>query len=554
MKLEFEQKIVPDDLIEELDFKGFLSLFDIELPLLPRKILRPMTQDEGISHFKRLYDFQTQIEQGKLDIESLIAQSRKLPLLDAVMPFFRDQHLEQFHLYSLGRFVSENQRLSELEVNCPLSSELSESCKGIQKILGSYMKGGFSALCHTSDEKEISEQIEVLGQKLRDELTLYENEIYTQTGLRMICPYPKEISPEAENLSKILNCNLLSVTDRQNICLIDFRLPSSVETIITEKETLAQSFDQLMQDKLNSINKSLHPLFGKFSIYYERRKQRVYDYALLWAKNRYAFCFPEFQTEFGCKLRGAQLPYLRNQVKEYVPLNLDLNQGSNVLFGANMTGKTTVLKTLYFHLTAIRMGLPVPAEAVQLHFPAQVELSLRTSGDIRKNLSSFGEEIQFFTREISSCAYILADELFQSTDPVSGTELSGIFLSEFSEKEVVFFCTSHYPEVLRVRNISLFRMKDTAFDVRCSMFDVRCSMFDVRCSMFDVRCSMFEEKTESNFTFEDLLKKIPYQLESISPDNIDEALEESRKPLYIALHFPLPESVKGKIRDKLGEV
>ncbi|MDM8550494.1 hypothetical protein QUF72_10465 [Desulfobacterales bacterium HSG2] len=524
MKLEFEQKIVSDDLTEELDFKGFLSLFDIKLPLLPRKILHPMNQEEGTSHFKRLCDFQARIEQGELDIERLIAQSRKLPLLDSLMPFFKDRSLEQFHLYSLGRFVSENQRFTELEANCPLAPELNESCAGIQAILENEMKNGFSALRHTSEERTISEQIETLEQQLRAELTRYENDIYAETGLRMIYPYPKETDSQNENLSKILNCKLLSVTDRQNVRLIDFRLPISVETMITEKDALAQSFGQLMEKKLERINKKLGPLSDEFSVYYEKRKQRVYYYALLWVKNRYSFCLPEFQAEFGCKIRQAALPCLKNQIREYVPLNLDLDQGSNLLFGANMTGKTTVLKTLYFHLTAIRMGLPVPAEAVRLHFPGQVEINLRTSGDIRKNLSSFGEEIQFFTRDISPSAYVLADELFQSTDPVSGAELSGIFLSEFSGKEALFFCTSHYPEVLRVPDISLFRMKDAAF----------------------------EQGAASNLTFEDLLSRIPYQLERILPDTIDEALKESRKPLYVALHFPLAESAKEKIRLKLG--
>ncbi len=539
MKLEFEQNTVNSDLFEELDFKGFLSLFDLEIPLLPRKILRPFNREQGESHFRKLSDFQVMIKQGKLDIEKLISQSSNLPLLDFVIPFFKDRNLEQFHLYTLGRFVSENQVMADLENNCTLDRELNESCVNIQAVLEKYLKKGFSGLLYTSGEQELSDQIGNLEQKLRKELSKYENEICSQTGLKMIYPYQKEILPESENLSKILNCVLLSVTDKQNFYLIDYYLPDSVEKIIAEKNALSEEFGRIMQNKLEKINIELHPLFGKFSKCYEERKKQVYYYALLWVKNKYPFCFPEFQANIGCKLSKARLPCLedkvmedkvmenqvkKNQVKKYIPLDAELNQGSNVLFGANMTGKTTVLKTLYFHLTAIQMGLPVPADSVQLHFPEQVELHLKTSGDIRKNLSSFGEEIHFFTREISPSAYILADELFQSTDPVSGTELSEIFLSEFSGKDVMFFCTSHYPDVLRLENISLFRMKDADFD----------------------------QKQESDFRFEDLLNRIPYELEIISRDKIDDALKQSRKALYIALNFPLPESVKGKIRDQLS--
>lgn len=526
MKLEFEQNIIHADLIEELDFKEFLSLFDLDIPLLPHKILRPMNQEKGDSHFRELSDFQTLIEQGKLDIERLVLQSRNLPLLDFMVPFFKEKSLEQYHLYSLGRFVYENRLLAELENSSPLASELNESCVNIQKVLEKYLKKGFSCLRHMPGEQDLSEQIKNLEQRLRTELSQYENEISVQTSLRMIYPYQREISPESENLSRILNCPLLSVTDEQNILRIDYRLPSYIEKTVAEKNTLSEKFDRLMQDKLEIINRELHPFSDKFITCYEERKRRVYYYALLWVKNHNSLCFPVFQTDFGCKLRNAELPSLKREVREYIPLNLELDQGSNVLFGANMTGKTSVLKTLYFHLTAIRMGLPVPAESVCLHFPEQVELHLRTSGDIRKKLSGFGQEMQFFTRDISSHAYILTDELFQSTDPVSGAELSEIFLSEFSDKELVFFCTSHYPGVLRLGNISLFRMKEADF----------------------------EKHAESDFKLEDLLSKIPYKMERISRDKIDDALKQNRKALYIALNFPLPESVKGKIQDQIKKI
>jgi hypothetical protein len=82
---------------------------------------------------------------------------------------------------------------------------------------------------------------------------------------------------------------------------------------------------------------------------------------------------------------------------------------------------------------------------------------------------------------------------------------------------MVFFCTSHYPDVLKLDTISLFRMKEPDFE-------------------------------EQDITFEDLLNKMPYKLERISRDKIDDALGQTRKALCIALNFSLPESIKTKIR------
>jgi hypothetical protein len=158
-----------------------------------------------------------------------------------------------------------------------------------------------------------------------------------------------------------------------------------------------------------------------------------------------------------------------------------------------------------------------------LHFPEQVELHVKSAGAMSRNLSGFGDEIAFFTRELSPSAYILVDELFQSTDPVGGAELSKIVLQDFSHKDLVFFCTSHYPEVLHIRDISLFRMKDIDF----------------------------EEETGHVLNLDTLMGTMPYELERILPQDIGNVLKESRKPLYLALHFPLPESIKEKIRKQL---
>jgi len=520
MKLEFEQHIVPTDIFEELDFSGFLSFFDLDVPLVPRKILRPMTKEEGQSHFQRLDYLQEKIDQGRLEIKKLINQSRRLPLLDSLMVFFKDRGLEQYHLYDLGRFVSENEALAGLEKNCPLAPEISRCCADIRAILEEYTQKEFSGLVYSREEQKISNQVDKLAHKIQRGLSTYENQIYEQTGVKMIYPYPREIPAQAEDISKILSCRLLRVEKRENMCRVDFRLPEELETITKEKDRLSERFAAMMQDKLETINTKLQPMFEEFAAYYEERKNRVFYYSLLWVKNEYSFSFPVFQDDFGCRLESARLPCLEREVTKYVPLNIGLNRGSNVLFGANMTGKTTVLKTLYFHLTALRMGLPVPAGSAVLHFPEQVELHLKTSGNIRTNLSSFGDELLFFSKTISPSAYVLADELFQSTDPVSGTELSEIFLSEFSDQEMVFFCTSHYPDVLTLGAISLFRMKDPDFG-------------------------------DQEITLEDLLNKMPYTLERISRDRINDALGQTRKALRIALNFSLPESIQTKILSAL---
>ncbi|RLB78378.1 MAG: hypothetical protein DRH24_14530, partial [Deltaproteobacteria bacterium] len=177
MKLELEKNIVLEGLFEELDFSGFLSFFDLDMPLLPYKILRPLNFEEGTAHFKDLSDIQKQIDQGRLELEKVIDQSRKSPILDFLLPFLENHTLEPFHLYSLGKFVSEDQFLQELERNYPVAFETSGSCRDIEAILNLYTQKHFSILNFTPEEKDLQKQIETLENRLKRMLSEYEEEI-----------------------------------------------------------------------------------------------------------------------------------------------------------------------------------------------------------------------------------------------------------------------------------------------------------------------------------------------------------------------------------------
>lgn len=519
MKLEFEQHIVPEGLQKELGFDDYLSLFDADLPLLSHVVLRPLKCLEGEVHFLRLLDLEKHIEQAGVLIDKLVEQSRKLPRLDYLLPCFENQTLEQYHLFHLGTFLAENEILQELENSFPAATASGECCT-IRNILEVYTQNGFASLRCSPEGEKLRQWIIGLEKELETALSRYEDAICDQTGIKMVYPYPKEVSLEERNLTNIEDSGLLTLVRHQDAYLIGYRLPLEVEEIVQKKDGLNQRLNRLMDNKLQGINEELKPYFRAFADDYLQRKRRTLDYAILRAKKNHALCFPLFRPVFGCRLNKAVLPQLKNQKKhKYVPLSLELHQGSNVLVGANITGKTTTLKTLYFHLTAIRMGLPVPAEKIELHFPEQVEIKLKSSGSIQSSLSGFGEELQFFTKTMEQSAYVLVDELFQSTDPVSGTELSTIFLEEFSQRNALFFCTSHYPELVHLPGISLFRMKDMDFEGDCS-------------PIIDLH---------------EFMNQIPFQVEEISRDNIDNFSNKKWTPLRLALHFPLPKSVQEKI-------
>ena len=523
MKLEFEQNVVSEDLYHELDFSSYLSQFDLELPLLPSVVLHPMSREQGKAHFERLSCLEQKIDEGKLPLDELMAQSRQIPSPDYMLSYFESGALEQFQLLTLGQFVSRELALQELEKGYPVDEASRESLLSIESRLKTHTTKGFSRLQSGDAEEQLYKDWEVVEKELKTKLSQYEREIQEQTGLKMIYPYPKEIpAPSSEMLSRIQKCCLVSAYEISGVFRVDYRLSETIENLDREKKLIEEKLEELVAKKLLRINEELEPFFPPFRLQVKKRKRRTLDYSLIWVKQHCGLSLPSFHG--ACHLSQAVLPVLQRQQREkYVPLDLELRRGANVLHGANMTGKTTVLKTLFFHLTVIRMGLPVPAASVSMTFPEQVEIHFKTAGSIRRNLSSFGDELQFFTKKMGENAYILVDELFQTTDPVSGAKLSSIFLEVFSQKNCFFFCTSHYPEVLDVPGIRLFRMADVAIQL----------------------------EMERDITVAEWLEKMPFRIEPIDPSQIGEALQTGEKPLLIALHFPIPESIKLKIRERM---
>ncbi len=522
MKLEFENNIIPDSIYQELDFNGFLSLLETDLAMIPHLVLRPMNKGETEKHFSRLTNLKGQIVKHKGNLEIMIQLGQQLPPIDYLLPFFKDQQLEIYHLFDLGRFVRESLNLESHEICLPLQEDL-DVCKNIEQILSNFLDKDFGSLKLSPQETEQQETINQLSQEINTELTKLEEEILKQTGIKMVYPFPREMGKSSESKSKMRNCSLLNLVDKDNSYRVEFNLQEPVTSLMKNKELHHQNWKKLISKKLESLNDILSDLYDPFLKYYNQRKIRIFDYILLNAAKKHGLCLPRFTVNSSVHLIQGVLPALRKgEGEHYKPLDLSLNKGVNVLFGANMTGKTTVLKTLYFQLTLVKFGLPVPAKSIELSFPDQVKLHLRSSGQLESGLSGFGDEIRFFCDMEDTPAVYLIDELFHSTDPVNGMILTDAFLSGLGNTNSIIFCTSHYPEVLELPDITFYKMKDI-------------------------------EEDSKQKDLNEILKEVPYELELLESTELHKSIKLSDKPLRLALRFPLPEKILNNLRKKLED-
>jgi dsDNA-specific endonuclease/ATPase MutS2 len=290
---------------------------------------------------------------------------------------------------------------------------------------------------------------------------MIEKRIFSETGLKIAYPNPRErIDIDDSVLESLKDCSLVSVTEESQRIIIEVKLPLDLERLEQDRKQALLEFEGEVQQILRSVNSKFSPLVERFEEHYSKRKARAFEYLLLATAQESDLVLPQLTHDPILEISHGKLPILSDRKEDYLPLDLSLEQNVQVLVGPNMTGKTTILKTLYFLLFLTRHGLPVPARKMRLKLPSELFLHLPNPGDLQKNLSALGDELEFWAREFPKNSLVLVDELFQSTDPVSGAQLSKIFLEEFRNSGIFLLVTSHYSQVLKVSGLRFLRMKN----------------------------------------------------------------------------------------------
>ena len=536
MKLKFDEGYFSDDLFYELGFSEYLTLFNLSIPMLENIILSPLSYLEANKLFSKYEKIKELSNQNIINLDNINNTLSLIPNLDLLLKDFKENKLEQFHFFSLGQFLINNIELYEIEDKAHVDLTELDKCETVLNIIRKYFNKSISCLTYTEQEEKLKEDILILGQKLSDEINTLETEILNSTNLKLIYPFPKEIDKSDSRLDNILKCVNLLCNEQKDIYQIDFSLPKNIKNILSEKENLQQKLFKSSKQKIIELNNELIPNYDSIESIYQKRKQESFVYAITNIALKNNLCFPKLTSSNTINLKNAILPTLKNIQDSYEPLSISLEDSGNLLYGPNMSGKSTVLKTIFFHLTLISMGLPVPAQEVTCKFPEHVKIHIKSSGNLKNNLSTFGEEIDFFSQTFSDNSYILVDEFFSSTTPTSGEILSKIILEEFNNQDVIFLASTQLSNVILKSNNQVYKMNDHLSQ--------------------HVR-SDFSNNVSKSLNFDTLLKlqkEMPYTVKKVENNSEIDFHAENIKPLQIALHFKLNQKIKSKISKYLKDI
>lgn len=177
------------------------------------------------------------------------------------------------------------------------------------------------------------------------------------------------------------------------------------------------------------------------------------DISGIFFKKKYGCCIPQIlEGSMGiCVSDGVNI-ILKEECdknsERYDKISADFSQGSNLIIGANMGGKTTAIKTIGQLIFLLQSGFCVPAAKMASNLFKKINICFR--GVEEKGLSGFGTEVKRAKKAIESENSLnLFDEFGSGTNPLEGEMLAVKFVRFFTKKEnCCSIFVTHFPKTI----------------------------------------------------------------------------------------------------------
>ncbi|MDD4848174.1 MAG: DNA mismatch repair protein MutS [Bacteroidales bacterium] len=162
---------------------------------------------------------------------------------------------------------------------------------------------------------------------------------------------------------------------------------------------------------------------------------------------------------------------LEKSEKKFQPIDIDLFNAPCLITGANMSGKTVLLKTIALAQFLFQFGFYLPAKEAVVMPVEHVLFSIGDQQSEMNGLSSFAVEILNINNIILNAKHgtiilALVDELARTTNPEEGKALVSAFISMMNKYKVNALITSHYSGItascrrMRVKGLTLNKINE----------------------------------------------------------------------------------------------
>lgn len=176
-------------------------------------------------------------------------------------------------------------------------------------------------------------------------------------------------------------------------------------------------------------------------------------YSMAAAVNKYNLSFPEFIESDSPLIEAEGLHHLL--LEKPVPYNLQMNPENNFLFltGANMAGKSTLIKAVGGAVFLAHIGMGVPAKKMKLSMFDGLISNINVVDNIVKGESFFFNEVQRIKNTVDKISdsrkwLVLIDELFKGTNVQDAMRCSvAVIEGLIKVKGSLFVLSTHLYEI-----------------------------------------------------------------------------------------------------------
>jgi len=135
--------------------------------------------------------------------------------------------------------------------------------------------------------------------------------------------------------------------------------------------------------------------------------------------------------------------------RNFQVIDIKLNQSVCFITGANMAGKTVILKTLALCQYLLQFGFFVPAQSANIALVNRILVSVGDDQSEQNGLSSFASEMVKINEMVEASikkesVLILVDELARTTNPTEGRAIVNAVAEIFNENQTLSVITTHY--------------------------------------------------------------------------------------------------------------
>ena len=177
-------------------------------------------------------------------------------------------------------------------------------------------------------------------------------------------------------------------------------------------------------------------------------------------------CFPTISNDNVATYKGIFHPEVKNildkEKREYQKVDIQFGMKPVIIMGANMGGKTIVLKTLTMSQYLMQFGFGIPADSAEMMIYDEIFCLTTDDQSMNKGLSSFAAEMKNIDAVIKAShddkkILALIDEPARSTNPTEGTALVSSLVKLLQDKAMSLIIVTHYN--IKTYNNKCFRVK-----------------------------------------------------------------------------------------------